>query len=789
MVTTDNIFSNPVVEKRVPTDIYFALVNSLFSENKSLLFGALTTSAAILITAWKSGSTALYLCAMTLGFLGLLRWLDSIQFAKIKSSLINRKDMEVWELRYTAGAAFASGILGFWCFYSSFYITDSVVQLIAVSVTLSNVIGIFGRNFGIKRLVFVQLTFFSIPLIAGLFSQGNPYLMILAGSLLPFVASAKAIADRLRSTLLAAVIGRNEVSKLAKQLDAALNNMPQGLCMFDSQSRLAVFNDQASELLGINLVRKTGIRFQELISSCVRDDKLSANDIKRLLQHLRDQKNLRGLGSARPMPPIQLRFSNNRILRFSFQHMDNGGTVVVFEDITERVAADKKIKHLARYDSLTGLPNRAYFRATMNSALSKCDETRDCAVLVLDIDEFKQVNDSLGHPVGDELLRRIADRLKEAAGKNYPVSRFGGDEFVVLLPELRCKEEASALAGIIIDVLRQTFRVNGHDIVVGASIGISTTLNEIANADVLLRNADLALYRAKAENKGSLQFYEPEMGIQMEARLGMECDLRKAVKNEELSLNFQPLVNVESKRITTCEALLRWQHPILGSISPATFIPVAEEMGLIIDIGDWVLKKACEECNKWPGDVRVAVNLSAIQFKRGDVISSVKSALRFSGLPANRLELEITESVMLQDINEVRKILEKLQKLGVRISLDDFGTGYSSLSYLHTLPLHKVKIDRSFILNINSDKKSLTLCKNIAQMGRQLGLSIVVEGVETEEQLNTVTSEVCVDEIQGFLFSPPLSATNILAMVSASNGKALSLQNPIKPSKTTNVLN
>jgi predicted signal transduction protein with EAL and GGDEF domain len=387
--------------------------------------------------------------------------------------------------------------------------------------------------------------------------------------------------------------------------------------------------------------------------------------------------------------------------------------------------------------------------------------------------------------VGDELLRRIAERLRGVAGKNYPVSRFGGDEFVILLPELRCKEEASALAGIIIDSLKETFRVNGHDIVVGASIGVSTTINGIANTDILLRNADLALYRAKAESKGSVQFYEPEMGLQMEARLGMECDLRMAVKSQELSLNFQPLVSVDTKRVTTCEALIRWRHPVLGSISPAKFIPVAEEMGLIVEIGDWVLNKACEECCKWPDNIRVAVNLSALQFKRGDIFKSVITALERSGLPANRLELEITESVMLQDIDEVRQTLEELQKFGVRISLDDFGTGYSSLSYLHSLPLHKVKIDRSFIQDINTDEKSLTLCKNIAQMGRQLGLSIVVEGVETQEQLDIVTENICADEIQGFLFSPPLSATNILEMVLATNGKTSSSSFQITKAKAS----
>ncbi len=773
-MTIKNIFGRSTVEKKVPTDIYFSVVNALFAEKKSLLFGALSTFVAVILTAWRANSVPLLILSFAAILVGILRWLDALEFDRVKSALSIRSDMERWERRYTAGAAFSSAILGAWCFYSSVYVADSVVLLIAITVTISNVIGIFGRNFSIKRLVNVQFLFFSIPLFAGLLLQWNLYHLALGLMLIPLISSAKSIADRLRSTLLAAVIGHNEVNKLARQLDAALNNMPQGLCMFDGEASLVVANDQASELLGVNLTQYAGVSLQGLIGRCVKNNRLSLRDSRRLFKHLSEYRSHKELVRKSHIPPLKIRFVDGKILQFSFKRMENGGTVAVFEDISERVAADRKIKHLARYDSLTGLPNRAFFRATMNNALSKCDENHHCAVLALDIDEFKQVNDTLGHPVGDELLRRVAERLKGGIGPSHPVSRFGGDEFVVLLPELRSKKEAIVLAETVIRSLKDPFRVNGHDIVISASIGIASTVDEVANVDVLLRNADLALYRSKAECKGSAQFYAPEMGTQLETRLNLENDLRIAVKKNELDLYFQPLVNVETQRITTCEALIRWRHPVMGDISPTTFIPVAEDMGLIVEIGDWVLNRACDECLTWPGNVRVAVNLSALQFKRGDVVKSVKNALKRSGLPANRLELEITESVMLQDIAEARVVLEKLEKIGVRISLDDFGTGFSSLSYLHNLPLHKVKIDRSFVQNINTDKKSLTLCKNIAQMGTQLGLAIVVEGVETEEQLNTIVREVAVNEIQGFLYSPALSAKNILEIVTASAGSRMS---------------
>lgn len=766
---SEEYFNIPVEEKWVPTEIYLSLVASLFSERKSLLMGTLGTAAAIFATAWKTSSPPLYWCSIIYAIIGMLRWLDACHFDREGVLITDRNKMTAWEHRYTIGATVVSGILGLWCFFTFYFLTDTVAQLISISAALVNMIGVFGRNFGIRRLVNFQLACFFVPIVAGLVLHDNFYYSFLAIMLLPFIAGAKSIADRLRSTLLAAVIGRNKVGKLASQLDAALNNMPQGLCMFNSESDLVVYNEKAADLLGISFDELAGQSLPELFAHGVKNNSLSAKDSRRLVSHIKDHKN------SLLIPSMQVNMYKNMILRFSFQSTDDGGLVVVFEDISKRVEADRKIKHMARYDSLTGLPNRAYFRAQMNNALAKCDKNRDCAVLVIDIDEFKQVNDTLGHPVGDELLRCIAERLKSVSGGNYPLSRFGGDEFVVLLPELRCKEEASALSGIIVDALNEPFNAGGHEIVVGASIGIATTIDIAANADILLRNADLALFRSKEDGKGMWQFYQPDMGIQMEARLGLENDLRGALKRDEFRAYFQPLVNVRTKRITTCEALIRWEHPTLGLVPPLAFIPVAEEMGLIVEIGEWILHEACKECQRWPSSIRVAVNLSAIQFKRNDIVATVKRALASSGLSASRLELEVTESVMLHDISKTRAVLHELCDLGVRISLDDFGTGYSSLSYLHSLPLHKVKIDRSFVTDINTNEKSLTLLKNIVQMSKQLGLSIVVEGIERDEQLEAITQEVAVDEIQGYLFSPPHSAANIFSMISAISGNAIDL--------------
>ncbi len=760
----NNIFNNPVVEKRVPTDVYLSVVGSLFCEKKSLIFGSAATAAAIIVTAWKTGALPLYLSAVILAIVGLLRFIDANRFEALKSTLTDRAKIKIWERRYVIGSAISAGVLGYWCFYTLFALDDSAAELIAISATVVNMIGVFGRNFGIKLLVNVQLICISVPLVVGLLIHPDPYMSLLAVMLVPFFASAKSIADRLRNTLLTAVIGQMEVSKLVQRFDTALNNMPHGLCMFDKDARLVVANEMAGELLCKSLIHQTGASFRKLVSNCVKTGDLSPQQSRRLIMHL--QTHIK----SDPIPSMKIDVSGNRTFQFSFRHMESGGTVVVFEDITARIDADRKIKRMARYDSLTGIPNRAYFRALMNNSLSYTENDNHCAILLLDIDEFKQVNDTFGHPTGDELLRRVAKRLKCIAGINNPVCRLGGDEFVIMLTNLVCKEDASTLAGIVIDSLQQSFRIHGHDIVVGTSIGITTTIDGVRESDRLLRNADLALYKAKRQSKGIWMFYHPDMGAEMETRLGLESELRRALDRDQLSIWFQPLVSVKSKKINTCEALIRWDHPVLGNVSPSTFIPIAEDTGQIINIGEWVLHNACIQCCHWPDDVRVAVNLSAIQFRRSDIVKVVEQVLESTGLAASRLELEITESVMLRDVDEAKVILNKFRDMGVRISLDDFGTGYSSLSYLHSLPLNKVKIDRSFVVDIKSDQKSLTMCKNITQMASQLGLSTVVEGVESEEQLKIIMDEVMVDEIQGFLFSPPLSKLGIRELVNAWQG-------------------
>jgi predicted signal transduction protein with EAL and GGDEF domain len=359
------------------------------------------------------------------------------------------------------------------------------------------------------------------------------------------------------------------------------------------------------------------------------------------------------------------------------------------------------------------------------------------------------------------LLLGVAERLRCVVRDTYVVARFGGDEFVVLQHPLTQAKEAAALADRLVAILGEPFKISGQEVVVGASIGITLAPRDGTNADQLLRNADMALYRAKADGRRVWRFFEQGMDVMAQARRNLQVDLRNALAADALEVYYQPLLNLHTGRISTCEALLRWPHPVRGMISPAEFIPVAEETGLIVEIGDRVLRRACLECARWPAGVSVAVNVSAIQFRRGNVADSIRQALELSGLPAHRLEIEITESVFLEDTEMTRRWLNALQEIGVRISLDDFGTGYSSLSYLHSYPLNKVKIDRSFLQGVGTSDRPLNLLYGVARLCAQLGMTVAAEGIETRDHLALLAREPAIEEVQGFLIGVPMPKADI----------------------------
>jgi diguanylate cyclase (GGDEF)-like protein len=440
------------------------------------------------------------------------------------------------------------------------------------------------------------------------------------------------------------------------------------------------------------------------------------------------------------------------------------GWTITLEDVTLRRAAETAASERARLDPLTGLPNRLHLRERLEEALVQVATSDDaCAVLLVDLDRFKPVNDTLGHAIGDALLAKVADRLLATLRPCDTVARIGGDEFVVVQRGVTDPEESRVLARRIVDLIGRTYMIEGQLLTIGASVGVAVAPRDGTDVDRLLKCADLALYRAKLDGRGAFRFFEAEMDARMQARRRLELDIRQALGRREFSLHYQPQLNLENDRVTGCEALLRWHHPERGLVPPGEFIPLAEEIGLIVPIGEWVIRQACRDAATWPAAITVAVNVSPAQFKGDRLVEVIVSALASSGLPASRLEIEITEGVLLQENERTLRTLHRLRALGIRVSMDDFGTGYSSLSYLRSFPFDKIKIDRSFVADITQKPDGDAVIRAIAGLGRSLGMTTVAEGVETEDQMRRIRAEGCTD-VQGYLVSRPIPAEALLAL-------------------------
>jgi diguanylate cyclase (GGDEF)-like protein/PAS domain S-box-containing protein len=438
--------------------------------------------------------------------------------------------------------------------------------------------------------------------------------------------------------------------------------------------------------------------------------------------------------------------------------------ISVIEDATARKQSEEQIAHMAHHDALTDLPNRVLMRERLAEALTRASNEQPVAVLYLDLDRFKSVNDTLGHSYGDELLKETARRLRTCAGENELVARLGGDEFAIVQPVTGQPSDAAALARRIRDAITLPYQLGDHQVLVDVSIGIAIAPKDTGDLDELLKSADMALYGAKADGRGTFRFFEPDMDARMRARRELETDLRKALANNELELYYQPLIDLERNEFSGCEALLRWRHPTRGMISPAEFIPIAEEAGLIIQIGDWVLRAACAAATAWPDGIKVAVNVSPVQFRDQTFALAVVSALGRSGLPAHRLEIEVTEAILMQDDKSTLATLHQLRDLGVHVALDDFGTGYSSLSYLRSFPFDKIKIDRSFISDLSGEDDDVAIVQAVVTLARSLNMATTAEGVETQAQLEKVRAVGCT-EAQGYLFAVPVPETELLPLL------------------------
>ncbi|MEA2950289.1 MAG: hypothetical protein QOI40_5619 [Alphaproteobacteria bacterium] len=548
-------------------------------------------------------------------------------------------------------------------------------------------------------------------------------------------------------------------------LHTVLNSMSQGVVVFDSQTRLVFRNQRYLDMYRLPAeVAKPGCTLGDLLNLRVEARTFSGDPNEYVLTLLKDIRETETSYHT-------MKLGDGRAFSIVNKQMPGGGWLATHEDITERQRAEERIAHMAGHDALTDLPNRILLRERLDYELKRVKRGECLAVLCLDLDHFKSVNDTLGHPIGDELLKVVADRLRGCTREPDTIARLGGDEFAIIMTAMQQPSDAAALSRRIRDSVANPYHIDGHQIIVDISIGISVAPMDATQPDQLLKNADMALYGAKADGRGVYRFFEPEMDARMKARRELEMDLRNALANKEFELHYQPLVNLQSNEISAFEALLRWHHPERGLISPAEFIPVAEETGLIIPLGEWVLRTACEETANWPSDVKVAVNLSPAQLKSRNVVQMVTSALEDSGMAGGRLQLEITESVLMQNTFSTLATLHELRKLGVQIAMDDFGTGYSSLSYLRSFPFDKIKIDRSFIEDLSNGAEPLAIVHAVAGLAKCLNMISTAEGVETQQQLDQLNSVGCT-EMQGYLFSRARPAGEIAQLFASQEERA-----------------
>ena len=750
-------------EGDLPDELYIGFVDSLLVDVSALFFSCLVAAVAELVAAyaaknpilWGGAATQLLICAIRLYFMGLharKRPSPSVEAARRQETI------------YAFGAVSTIAALSVWTFVA-FCVTDNGFTLFLAQITtIAYTFGMLTRSFAIYRGVNQQLVAAFAPLSAAMIVAGGWYPVLIVVAYIPLVLFMKGSANRLRANFLAVIAAQKQTSMIAKRLDMALNNMSHGLVMVDAQDRVTLTNNQILRILRLRADdAPVGVDFRSILRKLMRKRIVARDEVNRIWQALS-----RGRDVSDFMVPFDT--IDRRAIEVTVHRMKEEGVVVVVQDVTERRNAALAIDRMARVDSVTDLPNRRCFEEELSATLrARADGGASANVLFLDLDDFKQVNDSLGHARGDKLLAAISRRLQAIVNSNDVVARWGGDEFAILQRSVKDQSQIADLAEHILREVRRPVFIDGYEVIVGASIGSASAPSDGSTSESILSNADMALYAAKGEGRGNWRPFERSMDAKIQIRRLIELDLRAAVANDAIDVYYQPIVNVVTGRISGFEALARWNHPVRGRVSPGEFIPIVEELGLMEEFGASVLRRACLACASWPADVAVSVNLSPIQFRNGRVEQTVLDALAAAGLAPDRLDLEITESTLLDDRGSTRATLEALRALGVRISLDDFGTGYSSLSYVLAFPLDRIKIDRSFTIGLGLQERASILVESVAQMCARLGMSILVEGVETDLQLRFIERVGTIAEVQGFYYSPAVPEIEARKMIADKN--------------------
>jgi diguanylate cyclase (GGDEF)-like protein len=733
---------------------YRLLVASLYSSPASVIPGGLVAILTCLLCWWASNVTALFYMTLVTAIVAALRVVTVVGYYRRDRVRESLQDVARWDREFMLGATALSLCLGCNCFIALTTTGHASAHLIAVAATVAFSSGYVARNAGRPVFVTVQLLIFTMPMAVGLLLSADPYYEAIGYFCFMFVGSNIAMTLSVHRNLLALSQAKRRSEALAGALslknvtlDAALNNMSFGLAMFDPDLRLSVCNRRFVELYDLSPEACLfGTTLAHLQAGMAEGGIVSGDQADRIATACIEA--LAGATEA----SFDIVTSGDRNLDVSVERVKGQGVLVLTEDSTDRKRAEATIERLARFDELTGLANRFELGKTLTEAFARPGDDAGFALHYIDLDNFKQVNDSLGHEAGDTVLIEAAKRLRSATEPSDVVARFGGDEFVVVQ---RDGGQAATLARRIVDSMAVPFDVLSREIHVTASIGIALAPQHGNSPSEMLRHADLALYKAKAAGRSTFVVFVSEMGRAVTERQDLELLLRRAIDQDAFQLHYQPIVDLATGDVLSFEALMRWSQPGLGPVAPSVFIPLAEETGLISRLGDWAIERACLDAMTWPAPISVAVNVSPVQFRDPDrLIARVRSALTLSKLAPERLYLEVTESLLIENQDSTLDAIHALRRLGVRFSLDDFGIGYSSLAYLSTYPFSQVKVDRSFAQSVTSNTSSEIIIEAVCGLSRRMGMNVVVEGIETAEQMEAV-KRLGAERAQGFLFGRP----------------------------------
>ncbi|MDR6873757.1 diguanylate cyclase (GGDEF)-like protein [Bosea sp. BE125] len=736
---------------------YRLLVSSLFSSPASIVPGGI---AGILTPylCWLSSDKHLFLnLTVLVALIVSLRLMTVISYRRKDHSEDGLHQTRRWDREYFFGATAFSAVLGYSCYAALALTDDAAAHITSVASTIALASGYVSRNAGRPKFVAVQILTFCIPMAVGLIQAHNVYYQYIGYFAFLYVAANIAITNSLHRNLLALSDATKQSKALASALhsqnltlDAALNTMIHGLAMFDRDLKLAVSNAPYRALYGIpETLALPGTPLTAIARFLIERQIIDAEQVRDVRGALVAVQDMQQTMSR------ELQTRGGRVLVITIAPAAEGGVLMLTEDATDRKATEARIEQMARFDELTGLANRFEFNNHITEAFARLERTGEAfALLYVDLDGFKQVNDNLGHDIGDRVLSETANRLKSTIRGGDLLARFGGDEFLLILPSAS-HAVVTNIAQRMIDAMSKVFHLDTKSVYVTASVGIAMAPHDGATPVDLLRHADTALYKAKAAGRNTLTFFNPAMAEEMLDRHEIEVDLRKACDDGALELYYQPIIDLKTHEIVTREALMRWHHPTRGMIPPGVFIPIAEQSGLIAAMGNWAIRQACKDAAQWGNEIGVSVNISPLQFREPRrIVETVKDALISSHLGSHRLTLEVTESLLIEDNKSTLAVIDELRALGVRFALDDFGTGYSSLAYLSTYPFAQVKIDQSFTRNVHTNEASKAIIEAVCQLARRLSMNVVVEGIETEQQRIAVQL-LGAQRAQGYLFGRP----------------------------------